>query len=358
MSAIMLACARKRPARASASTRSIRTPSRISRGKCIATTPARLPPAGEFAFFASEEAGYITGQLLGVNGGSWERVQLLMTEHVRGEKQTYTPNRSLLAGLIVDDKGEPLVATHATKKQVRYRYYVSRALQHDPGAGKAGMRIPAREIEAAVGQAIADALSNPLALLDKAGIAIEPDEVLAAIQRAKQLGADIRGRNDSPVRKLIAQVRIFPREVQIELATRALAEVLQLEVNDAMVPAIMLASSVRLTRTGRAIQLVQGDGRAATSGTADQALINLLLRAREWWKRLAGGETDMATISREENINASYLSRVVRLNFLAPQLVDAILEGTQPARLSGKILKAADLPFEWDKQLQLLASQG
>lgn len=183
---------------------------------------------------------------------SWERVQLLMTEHVRGEKQTYMPNRSLLAGLIIDDKREPLVATHATKKQIRYRYYVSRALQHDPGAGKAGMRIPAREIEAAVGQAIADAFSNPLALHDKAGIAIEPDELLATIQRAKQLGADFRSRSDSPVRRLTTQVRIFPREVQIELSTRALVEVLQLEVNDAMVPATMLASSVRLTRTGRA----------------------------------------------------------------------------------------------------------
>ena len=49
------------------------------------------------------------------------------------------------------------------------------ALGGGSGAGKAGMRIPAREIEAAVGQAIAEALSNPLALLDKARIAIEPD---------------------------------------------------------------------------------------------------------------------------------------------------------------------------------------
>jgi hypothetical protein len=40
----------------------------------------------------------------------------------------------------------------------------------------------------------------------------------------------------------------------------------------------------------------------------------------------------------------------------APQLFGAILDGTQSAKLTGKMLKSADLPCEWDKQLQLLGS--
>ncbi|WP_230281178.1 hypothetical protein [Croceicoccus sp. Ery15] len=64
----------------------------------------------------------------------------------------------------------------------------------------------------------------------------------------------------------------------------------------------------------------------------------------------AGWRSDIATIARSENINDSWVPRIVRLNFLAPQLTQAILAGTQPASVNAMSLRSAELPIDWDEQ--------
>ena len=73
---------------------------------------------------------------------------------------------SLLAGKLVDDRGVPMIATHACKGKVRYRYYVSRDLHHSGDARSAeGWRLPAREIEPLVRARIVALLNDPIELL-------------------------------------------------------------------------------------------------------------------------------------------------------------------------------------------------
>ncbi len=281
----------------------------------------------------------------------WEEVQSRLSNNLQGERspgQAKSP--SLLAGLIVDEAGEPLVATHACKGKVRYRYYVSRTLQHDPDSTSTmGMRIPSREIEAAVAERLAEALDDPLALLASAGIAPKPDEVRATMASAEKLAGAVRRKEFMLVRKLVTRVQATSREVRVELLISALAAKLGLETpgEDATV---QLTSPVRLTRTGMAVRLVHTNGTAATAGTPAPALVKHILQAREWWSRLATGETDITTIAKVEGINKSWVSRVVRLNFLAPKLVDEILAGTQPARLTTRSLVSAEIPTDWNRQ--------
>ena len=59
------------------------------------------------------------------------------------------------------------------------------------------------------------------------------------------------------------------------------------------------------------------------------------------------------TIARNEAVNDSWVSRLVRLNFLAPKLVEAILAGTQPASINAASLRTADLPIAWDEQIAM-----
>ncbi|MDG2005036.1 MAG: hypothetical protein P8J20_17060 [Novosphingobium sp.] len=120
---------------------------------------------------------------------------------------------------------------------------------------------------------------------------------------------------------------------------------------------LALTSSVRLTRTGRAVRLIHRNGRPATAGTPDPGLVQLLIHARSWWAQLGTGELDIAAIARNEKVNDSWVSRVVRLNFIAPQLVEAILSGTQPATLNAASLRSADWPIEWNRQLEFFAAQ-
>ena len=63
----------------------------------------------------------------------------------------------------------------------------------------------------------------------------------------------------------------------------------------------------------------------ATSRKPDPALIKLIRQAPVWWAGLATGATDITTIAKTEMVKDSSVSRVVRLNVLAPRLVDDIL---------------------------------
>ena len=292
----------------------------------------------------------------------WERVQLHLNGNTQGERPPgNVQSPSLLAGKLIDQDGEPLVATHASKPskgktgKVRYRYYVSRALQHDPDADmEDGMRIPAREIEAAVVNRIAEALDDPLALMAETGIALEVDEVRTTLVKADKLAAAVLKKEHALVRGLITSITVSSRAIDIELSTEQLAKVLRLTFPTDASPTITLTSQVQLTRTGLAVRLVHTNGRAATAGTPDPALVKLLVQARQWWSKLATGEIDMATISRTEGVNSSWVSRVVRLNFLAPQIVDAILDGTQPAALTATTLVGTDLALDWNLQIKTL----
>jgi site-specific DNA recombinase len=66
-----------------------------------------------------------------IDPGLWEKVQSKLASNGRETRtRVHAKDPSLLAGLLFDAQGDPLVATHATRKGRRYRYYVSRALEH------------------------------------------------------------------------------------------------------------------------------------------------------------------------------------------------------------------------------------
>ncbi len=88
-----------------------------------------------------------------------------------------------------------------------------------------------------------------------------------------------------------------------------------------------------------------------TNTRVDSALLKALARRFRWRKPLETG--DFATIeeiAEAENINPSYVSRVLRMTLLAPEIVEAILAGKQP---EGLTMARAMQPFpvEWHRQI-------
>ncbi len=83
----------------------------------------------------------------------------------------------------------------------------------------------------------------------------------------------------------------------------------------------------------------------------DSTMVKAIVRAHRWRDMLESG--DYATVrdlAKAEAINESYLSRVLRLTLLVPKIVEAVLEGRQPASLGLEDL-LKPIPIEWDKQL-------
>ena len=98
-----------------------------------------------------------------------------------------------MPGLVFDENHDPLVATHSAKGSRRYRYYVTRALQHNLADAKAeGIRVPAREIEAAVINRLATALADPIRSLCAASGTIRTTDFKALQRCAASVAEDIR----------------------------------------------------------------------------------------------------------------------------------------------------------------------
>ena len=83
----------------------------------------------------------------------------------------------------------------------------------------------------------------------------------------------------------------------------------------------------------------------------DSALLKALARGFRWRKLLETGHfATIEEIANAENINPSYVSRVLRLTLLAPEIVEAILAGSHPAGLTrAKVMQP--FPMEWQRQV-------
>ena len=83
---------------------------------------------------------------------------------------------------------------------------------------------------------------------------------------------------------------------------------------------------------------------------AKYALLVALARAFRWKDLLDTGQVaSMSELAKKFRVDASYLSRLLRLTLLAPDIVEKILEGQEPSGLSlAKLTKR--LPLDWDKQ--------
>ena len=82
----------------------------------------------------------------------------------------------------------------------------------------------------------------------------------------------------------------------------------------------------------------------------DSALLKALARGFRWKKMLQEGDYQtLEEIADAENINPSYVSRLLRMTLLAPEIVEAILAGRQPPGLT--MAKAMQpFPLEWRDQ--------
>ena len=83
----------------------------------------------------------------------------------------------------------------------------------------------------------------------------------------------------------------------------------------------------------------------------DNTMIKALARAHRWKKLLeSDAYATVDDLAKAEKINASYISRVLRLTLLAPAIVEAILDGSQSADLKlDDILKP--FPVYWVEQI-------
>lgn len=105
-------------------------------------------------------------------------------------------------------------------------------------------------------------------------------------------------------------------------------------------------------RKGGGRKLVATPGGMANRGpsAADTTLVKALARAFRWRRMMETGRYGtIDELAAAEKINSSYVSRLLRLTLLAPDIVEAILDGRQPEGMTLPVLMEP-FPVEWKRQ--------
>jgi hypothetical protein len=95
-----------------------------------------------------------------------------------------------------------------------------------------------------------------------------------------------------------------------------------------------------------------------TPSRVDNTIVKAIVRAHRWREMLESGcYATVRDLAEAEAINESYLGRILRLTLLSPIIIEAILEGRQPASLElDDLLKP--FPIEWNEQVGSFNKDG
>jgi hypothetical protein len=115
-----------------------------------------------------------------------------------------------------------------------------------------------------------------------------------------------------------------------------------------------ITEPVALRRAGREMALLVGSTVAADR--SDPSLVRLIAKA--WALRealVSSAAPSLTAFATEQGISQSYATRLVRLAWLAPDIVEAILAGCQPPNLmASRLMRDTRIPTDWQEQRRAL----
>lgn len=135
--------------------------------------------------------------------------------------------------------------------------------------------------------------------------------------------AKLRLRSPTIVRVLIERVTVREDEIRADLRVSSVAAALDIEAPGTSPATIELCVDVTLRRSDRSLRLVHSTGKSAGAPEPQLHLVKLFHKGRGWWQTLAEGEMMVTQQASHARVTKSYITRVVRLNFLASGMLKA-----------------------------------
>jgi site-specific DNA recombinase len=304
----------------------------------------------------------------------WDKVQDRLGANNKVRRSgSNSKSPSSLVGLLYDEEGNRFTPSHAVKRGKRYRYYVSQAAIHHRPTSKIGpTRIPAQEIEGIICRRLQALLSSAEQLLQAVGVESEDAAISKALITAgKHLAKLWPAKSPTEQREFLSSIigRIVIRETSLEIMVlqSTLRGVLLLgnpsmrptnreaRVEKGMGDVFKLTIDSRVKHCGGEVRLlVPTDSANESPSRSVPSLIKAVARAHRWPEQIIHGELKgRHSIAQRTGLDERYVGRVLQCALLAPDIVEAILDGRQPADLGiQKLLK--DLPLDWIAQRQIL----
>jgi site-specific DNA recombinase len=260
----------------------------------------------------------------------FEAVQQKLSSNQSHKTLTRHKADHLLGDLLFDDAGHRMIATHATKAGVRYRYYVSQpCLRGESRTAALGSvsRVPAPEIE----QAITSALQKYVT--EQSSGAYDRDDPI-------KFDHDV-------LRALVSRIEVQRTQL-----------IMSLKPTDQSTEAVTLSVPWQKPPSKRFRKILVPHGVVRENTRPDRAerrlrLISAIARGRRWLDEIiAGSITDAKQLAKRERCTTRQINLTLSLAFLAPQLVKAAVEGRLPRGINIERLRDPDP--NWTSQLQEL----
>jgi hypothetical protein len=258
-----------------------------------------------------------------VDRALFDAVQVKLNAQVNARRADRTNTEALLAGRIFDDRGNRMTPSHARKRGIKYRYYISSALLQGQSERAGSIsRVPAAEIETVVISSVRERLK----LSDS---------------------VDAQGLIDA----YVARVEVRPNKLVIKLVQgqgpkrRAKVD-LTLHIPWHKPPSkrrreILLPDAIEPQNA----HPIRSETRAT--------LVAAIARGRYWLKQLVDHATvTVESIAKRERCSIRKVNMTISLTFLAPDLVKAAIEGRLPRGMG--VARLVDAPAEWSRQHQML----
>jgi site-specific DNA recombinase len=247
----------------------------------------------------------------------WEKAQALLLENTAQTKgQRHTKYPAPLRGKLFDSAGHEMVARSSFKSSTRrYRYYMSRSVVEGRRVQAGEVRfVPAHIIEPLLVSVVA---GRPIDPIDEAAKAETFDRIDRATLYLDRVVIELKpGGSNSPI--------VYPIRMD-----RTRAEVIVTSRDPASQPAVP---------------------------KIDKALVRALARAHSMRLRLESGEANsVSDLVAQFGLADSYIRKILPIGFLAPDLMEQILDGRQPPRLKLGHITDDRLPLSWVEQRELFA---
>jgi DNA invertase Pin-like site-specific DNA recombinase len=266
----------------------------------------------------------------------WDQVQQRLAENTpikrrRGSKA----DPAILTGLLFDGAGNRFTPSHTMKKGRRYRYYVSQAaIKRGKKANHSPLRLPAKEIEETVRNEVAHLLRSPQRFAECVSDAPEDPSVMADVERVLS-GRDMsQDAISSVILRNINRIVVDKQGVTISISRGGLRGGIGLTETDCGNASTHLVCATTLKRVGMEMCFEVPVDRPQKARELP-ALITAVVKARDWLDRILRGEaSNQRELAQQTGHDERYVSKILPLAFLAPNILEAVLEGVQPAQWS------------------------
>jgi site-specific DNA recombinase len=297
----------------------------------------------------------------------WEWVQAKLKSDNQGRRNGIKANcSSMLVALLQNTAGKRFSPSHTVKNGKRYRYYVLQSGAKDSDSQSNALRLPAYDVERQVSLRLRSFLQSANEVMK--GLTIlgdHPEFAQRLVTAAKKQGEEWPAASPSAVRDFVRKVvrRVVVEEDKIDLEVSrgelrgsitnnqigtAYREALQGQEASSD-DIIHLTVEVRLKRCGGEMRLVV----SPDSPTPQEItpILKAVVRAHRWREGVLAGEVPNRMVAAKRlNLNEEYLRRVLGCAFLAPDILEAILDGRHSSDLTVKTLSRRNLPLDWTEQ--------